>query len=92
MSSSPKPHMFLGIPKIPARYATVVMPFFLSVLMSCLVSGISTLNSVGFDSSVFVLWPRAWLVSWLIAFPSLLLVLPFVKKLTAAVVASTPEA
>ncbi|MCK7634273.1 MULTISPECIES: DUF2798 domain-containing protein [unclassified Shewanella] len=81
-----KPRTFLGIPKLPAKYATVVMPFFLSILMSCIVSGISTFNGVGASPQFIELWLGAWLISWIVAFPTLLMVLPLVRKLTAAFV------
>jgi hypothetical protein len=72
-----------GLPKIPAKYASLVMPFLLSILMTCIVSLISTLRGVGWTHRLLELWPSAWGLSWLVAFPTLLLVLPLVKKLTA---------
>ncbi|MCT7946763.1 MULTISPECIES: DUF2798 domain-containing protein [Shewanella] len=77
-----KPRTFLGTPKLPAKYATVVMPFFLSILMSCIVSGISTFNGVGTSPQFIELWLGAWLISWVVAFPTLLMVLPLVRKIT----------
>ena len=73
--------------KLPARFANVVMPFFLSVLMTCIVSLIATLRSVGLNAEFMQLWPGSWLLSWVIAFPTMLLVLPLVRKLTMSVVA-----
>jgi hypothetical protein len=78
---------FLGFRKLPARYAGLVMPFLLSILMTCVVSLISTLKGVGPVANFASIWLGAWGVSWLIAFPTLLLVLPVVRRLTAAVVA-----
>ena len=72
--------------KLPARYAAVVMPFFLSVIMTCIVSLISTLHSVGLSRGVLMLWMTAWGLSWIIAFPTLMLLLPLVRRLTAMVV------
>jgi hypothetical protein len=68
--------------KIPARHANLVMPFLLSLFMSGLISGISTLRVVGFHSGLFSLWPVNWMISWMIAFPTVLLVLPVVRKIT----------
>jgi len=81
-----KSRTFLGTPKLPAKYVTVVMPFFLSILMSCIVSAISTFNGIGASPQFIELWLSAWLISWIVAFPTLLLVLPLVRKLTAAFV------
>lgn len=78
----------LGIPKLPAAYAKVVLPFFLSIIMTCVISLISTLRSAGFSPGFFPLWLGSWGISWLVAFPTLLLVLPLVRKATAAVVQS----
>ena len=77
-----------GFAKLPPRYAALVMPFFLSIIMTCVVSLISTLRGAGFDSGFFALWLGSWALSWLVAFPTLLLVLPLVKRATAAVVRS----
>jgi hypothetical protein len=74
-------------PRLPARYAGVVMPFFLSILMTFVVSGISTLKALGFTAAFLQTWPGAWALSWLVAFPTLLLVLPIVRRLVALVVA-----
>ena len=38
---------FLGLRKLPARYAGFVMPLLLSILMTCIVSLISTFKGVG---------------------------------------------
>ena len=79
--------IILGIPKIPGRYKKLVPPFFISLFMTCVVSLISTIKSIGFSSEIVQHWPLAWLYSWLVAFPVLLIVLPLVHKLTARVVA-----
>ena len=72
--------------KLPARYAAIVLPFFLSCIMTCLISAISTLRGVGLAPGVLQLWLGSWGVSWLIAFPTLMAVLPFVRRLTSKVV------
>lgn len=77
----------LAFPRLPARFAGVVMPFFLSVLMTFVVSGISTLKALGPTAEFLRTWPGAWALSWLVAFPTLLLVLPVVRRLVALVVA-----
>lgn len=76
--------------KLPARYARVVTPFLLTALMTCLVSLIATVRSVGLSAQVLALWPGSWLLSWAIAFPITLVVLPLVGRLTAMVVESPP--
>ncbi|WP_343581302.1 DUF2798 domain-containing protein [Acinetobacter sp.] len=68
--------------KIPNRYAAVVLPFFLSMIMTFIVSSISTIRSMGVEQFSTDIWLSAWGISWLIAFPVLLLVLPIVRKIT----------
>jgi hypothetical protein len=77
---------FLGLPKLPARHASWVMPGLLSIVMTCIVSMISTFRSVGFSPNLFQVWLSAWGLSWVIAFPTVVLVLPLVRRATAAVV------
>lgn len=82
----PPTRMFLCIRKLPTRYAKWVMPLLLSVLMTSIVSFISTLKNIGFVPDLLRLWLSAWAVSWVIAFPALLVALPIVRKATAAIV------
>ncbi|MCW5689655.1 MAG: DUF2798 domain-containing protein [Pseudolabrys sp.] len=72
--------------RLPPRYAAFVMPFVLSILMSLIVSGVATLRSLGFSPDYFAVWPMAWFLSWLVAFPTLLLVLPLVRRIVGLVV------
>jgi len=86
-SSKPPSHTLLfGIPKLPARYGSIVMPLILSIFMTCIVSMISTLKSIGLAPNLLHVWLSAWGISWIVAFPTLLVVLPFVRKATAAIV------
>jgi len=67
--------------KLPARYAAIVSPLVLSLLMTFLVSFISTLKSLGFQPGLPAIWLTAWGLCWLVAFPTLLLVLPMVRRI-----------
>lgn len=89
MNNSPANNCF-GLRKLPPRYASVVMPLILSCFMTCIVSLISTLKSLGWTTDVLGVWPAAWAISWLIAFPALLLILPLARKLTSVFVRPTP--
>lgn len=72
--------------KLPARAGAFVMPMLLSVLMTCVVSAISTARIVGPGWGFVHAWPANWAMSWLIAFPTLLAILPLVRRITGAVV------
>jgi hypothetical protein len=80
-----------GARRLPSRYAAFVMPLVLSVLMSLVVSGVSTLKSLGIGAAFLSTWPIAWLLSWLVAFPTLLLVLPLVRRIVGLVVEPAPR-
>jgi hypothetical protein len=84
--AKPPLRTFLGLPKLPARFAGIVIPVLLSVLMTFIVSMVSTLSSMGLTKAFISIWFIAWGLSWLDAFPTLLLVLPLVRRATAAIV------
>jgi Protein of unknown function (DUF2798) len=69
--------------KLPARYNAVAMPFVLSVMMSFIISGVSTLRALGWVEGFFGKWMGGRGISWLIAFPTVLLVFPLVRKIVA---------
>jgi hypothetical protein len=72
--------------RLPSRYGALVMPVVLSILMSLVVSGVSTLKSLGIGPDFVATWPTAWFLSWLVAFPTLLVVLPLVRRIVGLVV------
>lgn len=72
--------------KLPVRYAAYVMPFVLSIFMSAVVSFIATLRAAGFSDGLMTQWLGAWGLSWVIAFPTLLVIMPVVRKIVGAVV------
>ncbi len=75
-----------GLKKLPVTYNRIMMPLVLSVFMSGIVSAVATSISVGLGSGFAMNWPNAWGASWLVAFPSLLVVLPVTRRIVAAVV------
>ncbi|MEL6464243.1 MAG: DUF2798 domain-containing protein [Pseudomonadota bacterium] len=74
---------------IPARYAPIVFGFILSGMMSFLVSGISTVLSMGMVSAFWGQWILAWLPSWAVAFPIVLIVAPIARRLVGKI--TSPE-
>ena len=50
-------------------------------LLSLLVSGIATLRVLGLAPNFSVTWMASWLSSWLVAFPAVLVVAPFVRRI-----------
>nr|WP_272876117.1 DUF2798 domain-containing protein [Neoroseomonas soli] len=51
------------------------------MIMTFVVSGVSTVLALGVTDEVLARWPVAWAMSWLIAFPTVLVVLPIVRRL-----------
>lgn len=69
--------------KLHPRYARILTPLAISVLMTLVVSGVATAANLGFGRDFLMAWPKAWGLSWLAAFPTLLFVLPLVRRLVA---------
>lgn len=81
--SNPAPR---GRGRIPARYAQLLTAVIVSLVMTCIVSGISTLRSIGLAQNFFSVWPVAWAMSWAVAFPVFLLVAPLVRRIVGTLV------
>lgn len=67
----------------PKSLAPVLFGLFLSGLMSLVVSGLSTWRAVGLTDGFPALWMGNWAVSWAIAFPTVLVVAPLVRRIVA---------
>lgn len=74
----------------PARFAPVLFGLILSGLMSCMVSGISTLRAVGLGGGFLGQWMASWAVSWAIAFPVVLVVAPITRRIVAVLTRPKP--
>ncbi|OTG96724.1 hypothetical protein B9T24_08400 [Acinetobacter sp. ANC 4654] len=81
-----RPMIIGNIPKLPAKWATVVMPFILSCLMSGIISFINMLRNLGWIDGFISLWLHNWMISWAFAFPIVLAILPLVRKVTGKLV------
>jgi hypothetical protein len=73
--------------KIPHRFEGIVLAFFTSMFMSMLMSCVVSLLNLGPVDGFLLIWARAFFTSWIIAFPSVLLVLPVVQRLLTKIVA-----
>ncbi len=63
------------------KLSKLLFPFILSGMMSCLISGITTLKAVGLIPNFCGLWMSAWIIAWLFAFPSVMICAPIAQKL-----------
>ncbi len=66
------------------RQAPIVMALLLSIAMTMVVSAVSTLRGVGLSPTFVKVWLSAWGLSWVAAFPTLLVLLPLVRRLTSS--------
>ncbi|MGE0501156.1 MAG: DUF2798 domain-containing protein [Rhizobiaceae bacterium] len=73
-------------PFLPKRTEAIVFGLLLSGMMSFIVSGISTIIAIGVTTNLPLRWLLAWLPSWAIAFPAVLVVAPFVRRILKQIV------
>lgn len=93
MAASQRPTIIGHIPKLPAKWALIIVPFILSCLMSGIISMINMLRNLGWIDGFMPLWFHNWMISWAIAFPVVLTLLPVVRKFTGLLVdMSGPQA
>ncbi len=71
---------------ISARFAPIAFGFVLSSLMSFVVSGIATFRTAGLIENFGNLWLGAWLPSWFIAFPVVLVAAPVARRVVNGLV------
>jgi len=77
---------------IPARFQHLVFAFFMAFLMSGLMSLVITAFNVGLVSNLLTLWLQAWSFAFVVAFPSVVVVSPLVKKLTTILICDESNA
>ncbi|MSP81013.1 MAG: DUF2798 domain-containing protein [Rhodospirillales bacterium] len=87
---SAKPASF-RLRRIPSRYAHLLLPFILTMIMTLIIAAIATLSGVGLVPEFLEIWLRAWLFSWVVAFPVMLLVLPVARRIVANLVEPPPS-
>lgn len=73
-------------PFLPKKYEHIAFGLMLSGMMSLLASGFATLISLGLSPEFLLSWLKAWLPSWALAFPVVLIVAPFVRRVLSGIV------
>ncbi|MGY5797504.1 DUF2798 domain-containing protein [Rheinheimera faecalis] len=76
---------------IPSRYSTYVFSFFMSLLMSGVMSFCITALNLGWVTDLLLLWLKAWSAAFVIAFPTIVLVTPLVRKLVSLVISAPKQ-
>ena len=70
---------------ISRKYHKVVFSFFMSLLMSGIMSFVISVFNVGLVSNIVSIWLKAWGFAFIVAFPTIILVSPIVHKLVSLV-------
>ncbi len=74
---------------IPARFAPILFGFFVSMIMSFIISSVALFVTHGVGGPGFAgLWLRGWLTGWATAFPCILVVAPLARRIVARLTAS----
>jgi hypothetical protein len=69
---------------LPKRHEHIAFGFVLTFMMTFVVAGISTILAVGLsDPALMRLWFRAWMSSWVVAFPAILVLAPLTRRIVA---------
>jgi hypothetical protein len=73
---------------IPQKFTPYVFAFFMAFLMSGIMSLVISIFNVGLIDGILTIWLKAWVFSFVVAFPTVIIVSPVVRKLVAIVTTS----
>jgi hypothetical protein len=67
---------------LPTKYTFLVQSLLVSGFMSFMVSGVITYLNLGIIPDFLSVWIHSWLIAYAIAYPALLIIFPFARKLS----------
>lgn len=70
---------------ISRKHHKLVFSFFMSLLMSGIMSFVISVFNVGLVSNIISIWLKAWSFAFVVAFPTIVMVSPVVHKLVSLV-------
>lgn len=73
--------------RIPNRFAHIVFGAVLSAIMVAIVSAFVLMTSQGLHQGFMSMWLKSCMTTWPVAFPTVTLVAPWVRKLVGRVTA-----
>ena len=73
--------------RIPARYAPILFSALLSAIMVCIVSAFVLATSQGIHAGFAAHWAKSCATTWPVAFPTVALVAPWVRRMVGRVTA-----
>jgi hypothetical protein len=68
------------VKKLPASLLRFALPLGTSFFMTLLVSGVATWRALGVVPGMLSIWMVSWMISWAIAFPTMLVMMPIVRR------------
>ena len=71
--------------RIPARFAPVLFSALLSAIMVCIVSAFVLAVSQGVHSEFVAEWLKSCITTWPVAFPTVAIVAPWVRRIVSRV-------
>lgn len=71
--------------RLAARWAPLMTSLLLCVFMCGFVSLVATVQAAGLSPDIGMAWMKAWGVSFLLAFPVVLVVMPVVRAIVARI-------
>lgn len=69
--------------RIPARFAPLLFSALLSAIMVAIVSAFVLVTTQGWSSELPAAWLRSCVTTWPVAFPTVAIVAPFVRRVVA---------
>jgi hypothetical protein len=78
-----------AVKKLPARLNRYAVPLGTSFFMTFLVSGVATWRALGWGPGVLATWMVSWMISWAVAFPTMLIMMPVVRRAFAKIIDET---
>jgi uncharacterized protein DUF2798 len=73
--------------RIPSRFAPIAFGALLSVIMVAIVSAFVILSTQGLQANFLAQWGRGCLTTWPVAFPTVTLIAPWVRRMVGAITA-----
>jgi len=71
---------------IPKKYEMILFAFLMALFMSCFMSAVITFINLGIVEGFTGFWMTAFWKAFLVAFPTILIVVPQVRKVTAKLI------
>ncbi len=73
--------------RIPARFAPIVFSALLSAIMVCIVSAFVLITTQGISPELPAQWLKSCVTTWPVAFPTVAIVAPWVRRIVGRVTA-----